>query len=185
LLTQLGAFSPVAQEPEAEAEPIVPIAAPPFEHDSEPMPYQDDAPASLNWLGYLLVGVAIASAGGAVFSWVQIEEASNNADFEEYREAVGQDSPTTEDVCTLADDNRVPSGFSGKLSTVKDQCSVGATFEVLQYVFLGTALAAGGIGAYVLLSSDDDEGVAGSGSTLALQPRVGRDSASVTATLRF
>jgi hypothetical protein len=184
LLRQLGVIA--AAEPEPEPEALAPVAAvAPVEQEPEPIPYEDDTPASLDWLGYLLVGVAIASAGGAVFSWVEIDQASSNEEFENYRKRVGEENPTTEDVCTLADDNYVPSGFDGKLSEVKDQCSVGATFEVLQYVFLGTAVVTGGIGAYVLISGDDDDGTARSSSSLAVRPRVGREGASVTATLRF
>jgi hypothetical protein len=67
---------------------------------------------------------------------------------------------------------------------VRDHCSAGKTYEVLQYVFLGTAVVTGGIGAYILLTSDASESASRPGR-LALRPRVGASGAALTASLTF
>ena len=73
------------------------------------------------------------------------------------------------------------------LATVKDQCSAGETFSVLQYVFLGTALVAGGASAILFLTDDgpDERAARAKPSKLALRPRVGVRDAGLSATLRF
>ena len=73
---------------------------------------------------------------------------------------------------------------AGTFSEVRDQCSRGQTFEVLQYVFLGTAIASGGVGAYLLLRNED-AGAAGSAPRFALRPSAGPDGARLDASLRF
>jgi len=60
---------------------------------------------------------------------------------------------------------------------------------VLQYVFLGTAVAAGGTGIVLQLTSGSGGGYDDNGSAqtprFSLTPQVGRDRAALSATLRF
>lgn len=190
LVRQLSAVS----EPEpAAATPVAPAPAPlaPVEDEEAPT---DSSPTSLKWLGYTLVGVSIGSLGVAVYSWVRIGSATDNASFKEYREAVGREAPSVKDVCAAADAGMRygVDGFNAdgtsivgpKFAEAHDQCSTGHTFEVLQYVFLGAAVVSGGIGAYILLTDDSSEN-ASTPRRLALRPMVGAGSASLTATLAF
>jgi hypothetical protein len=90
-----------------------------------------------------------------------------------------------DDVCEAAEAG-LDYGFSaGNLQKVNDLCSKGATFEVLQWVFLGTAVAAGGAGAYLLLSSSSEPAEPNAAAKLTLQPRWSPGRASLSATLRF
>lgn len=157
-------------------------ATTPEELPSEPT---DDSPTSLRWLGYLFVGVAVASVGVAVFSWTQIDAATNNESFDFYRRRVGDEDPTATDVCARADAGLRYMVNEQIFNEVLDQCSRGKTFEVLQYVFLGTAVATGGVGAYFLLRDEGSDEAAQSGPRLALRPSVGPDGAWLAASMRF
>jgi hypothetical protein len=197
-ITDTDALDPVAASlvqqlsgtPEPEPEPVAPVAtapvpeAPEDEEDAESPVPEDDSPTSLKWLGYALVGVSVASVGVVVFSWTQINAASDNAAFERYRRNVGERDPTVTDVCDAADAGLSFEVDAPTFNEVRDQCSRGKTFETLQYVFLATAIVAGGAGAYVLLTDDSSESASAS-RRLALRPAVGVGGASVTAALRF
>ncbi|HKP59787.1 MAG TPA: hypothetical protein VJV78_23850, partial [Polyangiales bacterium] len=78
----------------------------------------------------------------------------SNENLEHYRRAVGKMDPNVEDACDEASENHAHGLGSDAFADVKDQCSTGRTFEVLQYVFLGAAAVSGGLGAYFLLSDD-------------------------------
>ncbi len=135
---------------------------------------------------YSLLGVAVVSAGMSVLSFVQIDRAGGNQTFTDYRVAVGDQNPGADDVCAEAEKGRRYGLTAKDLATVKDQCSAGETFGVLQYVFLGTALVAGGASAFLFLSDDGPSERASAGpSKLALRPRMGVRDASLSATLRF
>jgi hypothetical protein len=70
-------------------------------------------------------------------------------------------NPEVNDVCKAADIGLTyePQGFDGAdVPAVRDLCSTGDTVEVLQYVFLGTAIVSGGLGVYLLLSAGDGGG---------------------------
>lgn len=174
----------VAPEPvPAEAAPVA--AAPEeAEPEQEEAPESDASPRSLKWLGYTLVGVSIASVGVAVYSWVRIGSATDNAAFELYRRQAGALDPMVSDVCASADAGQRFGVDEATFVEVRDQCSAGETFEVLQYVFLGAAVVSGGVGAYILLT-DDASASASTPSRLALRPMVGTRSASLTASLAF
>jgi len=62
-----------------------------------------------------------------------------------------------------------------------------SVLEVLQYVFLCTAVVSGGIGAYLLLSgSGSNEEEAGDETPdLVVRPKFGKRSASFTATVQW
>ena len=104
--------------------------------------------------GYALLGGAALSVGLSVLAFVSIEQAESNENLEHYRRAVGKMDPNVEDACDEASENHAHGLGSDAFADVKDQCSTGRTFEVLQYVFLGAAAVSGGLGAYFLLSDD-------------------------------
>jgi hypothetical protein len=140
----------------------------------EPEP-QDEA-SSNDWLGYTLLGVAAISTGLMVYSWKEIDAARDNATFREYREAVGRanNGDSVDDVCAEADAGEAY-GLGQRLENVRGACSRGVTFEILQWVFIGTALVSAGIGTYVLL---DDDGEPDS-ARASLVPVVGKDDAGL------
>jgi hypothetical protein len=166
-------------------------------------PYEDDTldahdgkrGSDLSWLGWTLVGVGGASLAGAVVSMAVVNDVNDDPLYEDYRDAVArgndrvrmQNNPqeVVDDVCDAAELG-LDYGFSaGNLQKVNDLCSKGATFEVLQWVFLGTAVAAGGVGTYLLLTSGSEPSEPKAAAKLTLQPRWSPGRASLSATLRF
>jgi hypothetical protein len=137
--------------------------------------------------GYALLAVAAASAGMAVYSFVQVDRASRDNDFEAYRRTVGQMMPQAADVCDEASSGNRYGFSSSDFRNVKSACSKGTTFEVLQFVFIGGAIAAGGLGA-LLLATGGERAPASVHAGLPrfqLHPNVGRSSAVMNATLNF
>jgi hypothetical protein len=136
---------------------------------------------------YSLLGVAALSTGLSVLSFVQIDRAEGNEAFDGYRKAVGTQNPSAKDVCEEADAGRRYGVSDKSFSSVRDQCSAGQTYEVLQFVFLGTALAAGGVSAYLFLSDDSgsEHASRAKAKLLAVRPTVGLRSAGLSARLRF
>lgn len=101
---------------------------------------------SLTWLGVTLVGVGAVSVVGMAVSWAVIKDVDDNAAFQAYRQQVGEKVNGTEssDVCEQADRDNV-----GEITKL---CRRASLFETLQYVFLGTAIAGGVAGTYILIS---------------------------------
>jgi hypothetical protein len=151
---------------------------------SEPLePEPQDEPSSNDWLGYSLLGVAAVSAGLIVFSWSEIDAARNDADFRAYREAVGrvQNGAGIDDVCDEADAGR-PYFFEGeRFKRVRSACGRGATFEILQWVFVGSALASAGFGIYFLLDDEAEPDAA----RASLVPVLGKDDAGLMFRMRL
>lgn len=152
----------------------------------------------LSWLGWTLVGVSAVTMAGAIFSWVRISDIDSDPLLVDYRHVVAlsnqaaKNSGDTEigDVCKAAELGLTyePQGFDpADVPAVQDLCSSGDTFEVLQYVFLGTAIVSGGIGTYLLLTAGDggSERADRSKPTWSLSPQVGRHHGALSATLRF
>lgn len=147
----------------------------------EPEP-QDEA-SSNDWLGYSLLGVAAVSVGLMVYSWNEIDAARNDDDFRAYREAVGrtQTGAGVDDVCEEADAGKHYLLGAERLKDVRSACARGATFEILQWVFVGSALVSAGLGTYFLL---DDEGEP-DGARASLVPLLGKDDAGLMLRLQL
>jgi len=146
---------------------------------------------SLEWLGWTLVGVSAASLVGVGVSALVVSGVEDDDLYQEYRDRIARDNAlagmtVVDDICEEADAG-LPHGLSNaEVVEVADLCSKADTFEVLQWVFLGTAVVAGGAGAYILLTDDGgDSDEAARKATFALRPSFGRDSAHLQATLRF
>ena len=65
-----------------------------------------------------------------------------------------------QDVCDEAKKGTIVTGAPAP-SGISDQCSTAATFQVLQFVFLGAGVVSAGIGTYLILSSDSGSESAG------------------------
>jgi hypothetical protein len=167
-------------------------------------PYVDDSiddhahhhGTNLRWLGWTLVGVGGAAVIGTFASMAVVADINNDALYEDYRDAVargndkvrasGRPDEVVTDVCDAADAGSRYDFSEANYQKVADLCSKGATFEVLQWVFLGTAVAAGGTGAYLILSASDDESEEPSeAARLRITPSIGPGHAALSATLRF
>jgi hypothetical protein len=146
---------------------------------------------SLEWLGWTLVGVSGGFLTGTIVSWVWIDSIENDSKFKDYRRRVGESDPTVQDVCVEAD-----GGYSYALpdttayedfKDVQAMCDRADVLEVLQWVFLGSAVAAGGVGAYLLITEmgSERERAESRAPTLVLKPEIGPNASRVTATLRF
>lgn len=173
-----------------------PAATAPYQDDTVD-PHQGKRGSDLTWLGWTLVGVGGASLVGTFVSMAVVADVNDDPLYEDYRDAVARGNEAVrdsmprdvvDDVCTAAEGGARYGFTPGNLQKVADLCSKGATFEVLQWVFLGTAVAAGGAGAYLLLTAEGEpEESAGSttANRLTLTPSVGPGKASLSATLRF
>lgn len=176
---------------------------PSLEWESEPRPKEGGH--SLRWLGWTLVGVGAVSAAGLVVSWSQIIRINNDDRLERYSGVVAEYN--RHELTEARDEEREPELYddfcqsaaqglpfdgefkdnSSKFKEVKDLCSDADTWEVLQYVFMGTAIAAGGTGIVLLLTAGDggSERAAHEPPRFALTPQVGPERAGLQATLRF
>ena len=168
-------------------------------------PYEDDSfdththkPGSdLRWLGWTLIGVGGASLAGAIVSMVIVGNVNDDPLYEDYRDAVARGNDrvramnmpeqVVSDVCDAAEKGSRYGFTPENVGKVNDLCNKGATFEVLQWVFLGTAVAAGGAGTFLLLTSGEEssEAAGPTAAKLTLQPRFAPGHASLSATLRF
>jgi hypothetical protein len=177
--------------PAADAPPVAPLA--PIAADDESLeartgaeaapPPADGEPSSNDWLGYTLVGVAVASTAMTVFSWMQIDKAEQDQGLMAYRKAV---DPEVGDACDEAQHGNTYGLGTDVVDDARAACRQGRTFEVLQYVFLGAALASAGAGAYFLLDDESADHAAAGGRSLALLPRVSpRGAAALDLRVRF
>jgi hypothetical protein len=151
----------------------------------------------LGWLGWTLIGVGAVSLVGMGLSMAVINDIDEDPGKTAYSDAVARGNEDAleenmpeqvfDDVCVAA-----RRGFNynlepGSAQDVADKCDTAETMQVLQYVFLGTAVAASATGLALVLTEDDapeDTGRA-RGTTLAVRPHFGTDGGGVSATLRF
>jgi hypothetical protein len=132
---------------------------------------------------YSLLAASVLSAGMAVASFIWVDQSEHNANFNDYRLAVGDQKPSVRDVCTEASANRNYGLAAASFRDVKSSCSMGTTFEVLQYVFIAGAVLTGGLATYLLASDDSTERKAG--TALSLHPSLARGELGMRARLAF
>jgi hypothetical protein len=132
--------------------------------------------------GYALLGGAVLSTGLSVFSFVEIDRAQSNDTFERYRRSVGQLRPSVRDVCDEAAGGQSYGLGSADFAKVKSSCTTGRTFEVLQYVFIGSAVISSGLSAFLLFGPQQ---VKVGDSQVTLRPNVGKHGGSLDARFRF
>lgn len=191
LLQALTSPEQASASPPAEAAPLpaVPTVAPavtPLEDvegdDEEPTPPAASS-GSNDWLGYTLIGVGVASLGATAFSWIQIDQANSDTDLRAYRMAVPS---SVDDACTELEKGKGYGLNESMFHNAEDACSKGKTFDVLQYVFLATAVVSGGVGLYFLL--DDESGssqASAEGGGLAFSTQLSSQGGRLTARLAF
>ena len=177
-----GSLSVVAREAESrEAESTEARAA---QLSRSLKPAADSGVSGRTVAGYALLGAAALTTGLSVFSFVQIQNAQQDEGFNNYRRAVGRMAPEVQDVCTEVELGKryEVSGSDFERSVIS--CNRGQTYQLLQFVFLGSALLTGGFGAYLLLG-DRTERVHTEERALQLAPRFTRSSAELSARIRF
>lgn len=147
----------------------------------------------LEWLGWTLVGVGAASLVGMGASALVVNGVQDDPLFVKYKTRIAADNAragfqAVKDVCVEAD-RGLPHGLeASEVEEVASMCSRADTFEVLEWVFLGTAIVAGGAGAYILVTSEpgSDAGEARARApALSLRPIFDGQTAAVNASLRF
>jgi hypothetical protein len=140
---------------------------------------------SLRWLGYTLIGVGAASAiawGGSMYA---IEFGYNQDQrYQRYRDSYGN---RTLDSCDEAESGSPGMLNPSELAEFKGQCRTARTLQVLQWVFLGAAVVAGGAGTYVLVNegSNDRAQARAQRPRFAFTPLIDKRSLALQATLRF
>lgn len=140
----------------------------------------------LPWVGIGMLGVAAVSLGVSIFAMAQLDSLSNNPDYVAYRRSVGAMDPMATTVCDSRYYSTAAFGSVGQST-----CGDGGTMEILQYVFLGVAVAAGGAGiALIAVGAGEGGGTAdsanlGNGMRLRLSPSVSPERAYLGATLEF
>ncbi len=148
---------------------------------------------SINWPGIALIAAGALAFGGAIYSWARLGSIQNEPDYAAYRDRV----PVGLNTCDEASANRLnwfPADGGSEMTAqaqlrhAADLCSEAGVLEVLQYVFLGVAIAGVGVGALLIAldaGGSSDDASASSGATLELDPVVGPDRAYLGLTLRL
>lgn len=186
-----GESTAVTATLEADAAATEPAATAESEDHSEEFLAPDENDGSVKRIvGYSLLGVAALGLAGTVYSWAAISSINNDKDFEAYRERVGQMEPSVKDVCAT-NKAYAETGSADYLTwrdNIRGLCDDADTFETLQWVFLGTAVAAGAGGTYFLLtagSSEDANERAEATPMISFKPRITRGTQAIEATFRF
>jgi hypothetical protein len=110
---------------------------------------------------------------------------NQNATYQHYRDSYGNQ---VTDACDAAASGNTGGLTNGEYADFKSQCSTAHTLEVLQWVFLGVAVASAGAGTFVLLNESGSAERAQArlkARRFAFEPLVDRRSLALQATLRF
>jgi hypothetical protein len=138
--------------------------------------------------GYALLSGAVLSAGMTVLSFAEIDRAESNSSYEQYRRTVGQVRPSVRDVCDEAASGQTYGLDANSFQHVKNSCSTGRTFEVLQFIFIGSAVLSSGLSAYLLFGGSQSErpplGSVGNGK-FSVHPSVQKSGGALGLRLRF
>lgn len=137
---------------------------------------------SINWAAVALLAGAGLALVGTVVSWAELLSLSNDSAYNQYRMDLGTMYGLSGDVA-CQDNSIAHLGAGPSAAHIRDVCSQGNTFEILQYVFLGVAVAAGATGIVLLVL--DSSGSHEDASTVSLVPSFGPNSGSMTLRLRF
>lgn len=137
--------------------------------------------------GFALLGGAVLSTGLSVLSFAFVARAERSRDYERYRLAVGQRSMNVRDVCDEADGGRRYGVDAATFREAKNACSRGTTFEILQFVFIGSAVVSGGLAAYFLTSAGGGarERPSLGNRTFSLHPSLARRGFAVNTRIKF
>lgn len=137
---------------------------------------------SINWAAVALLAGAGLAIVGTIVSWAELLTLSNDPAYNQWRMDLGTMYGQSGNVA--CDSSQIARLGTGPAAThINDVCSQGSTFEILQYVFLGVAAAAGATGIILLVldsSSSHEEAPA-----VSLVPSFGPNSGSMTLRVRF
>ena len=138
---------------------------------------------SLPWAGLATLGGSAVFAILTIWTWAKINGLSDDADYDTYRRLV----PVGNNVCSDISAGTTYGAPDDVFRGAGNVCDQADTLEILQYVFLGAAVAAGAVGTWLVLSHDggDDSEATASGTRLRLGSRVDRHGGAVSATLSF
>jgi hypothetical protein len=135
----------------------------------------------INWLAVALLAGAGVALVGTIYSWGRLLALSNDGEYNAYRTSLGDMGVMGDAACAETSFGMVPMASADHARGV---CSEGATLEILQYVFLGVAVAAGATG-IVLLVLDSSNGGEHQEQTVSLVPNVGPNGGSMQLRMTF
>lgn len=136
----------------------------------------------INWLGITLIGAGALSFGVSIYSWARIAAIQGTNEYDSYRRGWAGTPPSN--VCNAARAGDLNGGSAARRDSVVSMCGEADTLEILQYVFLGIAVAAGATGAVFLITGIGVDG-GSSEQAFMLTPSFGPGGASIDARLRF
>ncbi|AKF03818.1 PEGA domain-containing protein [Sandaracinus amylolyticus] len=152
---------------------------------------------SINWAGIALIAAGALAFGGTIYSWARLEAINSDPQYRAYTESFrmtydpmrGGNPPSTYLTnCSAAAGGDTLGGRAdaGAASSVADLCSEGDTLEVLQYVFLGVAVAAAGTGAIFLATGVGESGGSeDEAPSVTVLPSFSPEGGRITARVRF
>lgn len=144
--------------------------------------HHDDGGPGVNWAAVALLSGAGLAVVGMIVSWAELLSLSNDDAYTRHREMLGAMGMSGDIACQ---ESSLAYLGSGPMSAhIRDVCGQGNTFEILQYVFLGVAVAAGATG-IVLLVLDSSGGSHEDASTVSLLPSFGPTHGSMDLRVRF
>ena len=129
----------------------------------------------------LLAGAGVALVG-TIYSWGRLLALSNDGEYNAYRTSLGTMGVMGDAACADTSFARVPMATGDHARSV---CSEGSTLEILQYVFLGVAVAAGATGIILLVLDSTSGGGEHSEQTVSLVPNVGPNGGSLQLRMTF
>ena len=139
-------------------------------------------PGASSWkrtAGYVGVGVGGALILGGVYSMIKVSSVNHDDKFSSYAKGFGPN----EDVCQRAQSGAVShAAGAGSPSEVKDLCATGATFQTLEWVFLGLGVVSTGAGVYLLATAPKDEPAQG---RITVMPTLGKTHAGIDVRVGF
>ncbi|MDQ3032398.1 MAG: PEGA domain-containing protein [Myxococcota bacterium] len=147
---------------------------------------------SINWAGIALIAGGAAAFGVTIYTWSRLQAINDDPQYSGYLAAFEQTyDPDGDGRTTGPDRASCQSAASGDTlggsvgpgvpGAVAGLCSEGDTLEVLQYVFLGVAIAAAGAGALLMILDGGDEGE----PEVTLTPSFGPNGGTLGARVRF
>lgn len=139
-----------------------------------PIPMAAEEPTNYRRIGgYAGIGLGVVAAGVGVLSMVQVNGVQNDEKFVAYRDS----TPEAQDVCENAE-----SAGNGNDQYVADLCGKASTFELMQAIMFPVAAVAGGLGVYLLATSDTS---APQTTGLHVTPQIGVNAGRVDLTYSF
>jgi len=136
---------------------------------------------SIDWAAVALLAGAGLGIVGMIVSWAELLSLSNDPAYTQHRMELGARGLMGDVACQ--DSSLAYLGTGPPAQHIHDVCSQGNTFEILQYVFLGVAVAAGTTGIVLLVM--DSSGNQGEQQTVSLVPSFGPNGGSMQLNVRF